>query len=572
MDRELTAATLHIGGLDLAATKVDLFSAFKNYRQLLKFVTIRSSTGGLNCANVHFSTREAAEMACKELNGALILGRRVTVDALNPDFNVFVNNFPENVTDRDLEQEFAPCGRILSVQVPSDQAGRCRGYGFIQFVSAEATAQALAKDGQQWRGDRLRVEPFKSSEERQLLVNLLVFGFDHSTSKADFDALFGQFGRIATSQIQQKRVDGKLKSLGFVTYKEVSSAAAAVTALNQREALGGLLTVQSPVSPTAIPQSFKSKVEKKHEKWKQTNLMFTLLPPSVTENDLLQMCQVHGRVTSIRIPYKQVEEARNGTVIYKTVPTGAAFVNFEDPESAERARMALDRRLMKSCPIGVKYWRPRDDFGQRSWTQPWKYGTYKQVYDSPSTAFRPVSSTQALRKAAPASMSAPRPATASLPAPQPLVSSVPAPQPSALSPPVTQSIAASLPVVPPPSVPAPKPVTQPAKGSKPSAAHKQAATTHWVKRKVDKSTELRSQKQAMGEALHPLVLSLTNPDIADKVTGMLLELSIPELIKTTEDLALLRRHVSETLEVLRAAWSADEKMRVSLDLLKLKNA
>ena len=76
----------------------------------------------------------------------------------------------------------------------------------------------------------------------------------------------------------------------------------------------------------------------------------------------------------------------------------------------------------------------------------------------------------------------------------------------------------------------------------------------------------------MGEALHPLVLSLTNPDIASKVTGMLLELSIPELIHITEDLALLRRHVSETLEVLRAAWSADEKMRLSLDLLKLKNA
>lgn len=565
MDTELTKATLHIGGLDLATGKPEIVLAFKNHVRFLEFIAIYSRSGGLNCAHVHFSTHEAAEMACKEVNGALIHGRSVTVDVLNPKYNVFIKNFPENVTDRDLEGEFASCGRILSVKVPSDQPGHSRGYGFIQFASAEATAQALAKTGQLWRGDRLKVEPFRSFEERQFLTNLLVFGFHNETTKYEFDALFGQFGEIEASQIQQNRVDGKLKSLGFVTYKELTSAETAVNALNQREALRGRLTVQIPTNPSALPQAYKSKKERKNDRWKLTNLMFTLLPPSVTENQLLQMCEVHGRVTSIRMPYKSVEESKKGTVIHKTVPTGAAFVNFQDPESAGRARIALDGRKIQHFPICVKYWRPRSDFQQYSWTQAWKHGAFDQFFDYP----RPT------RKRIPGPTVSVRPATASLTVSkatlpvQPQASSLPASQL-----PVTQPVAAPS-TAPAPSVSEPKSVSAApaAKEKKKSkAAPKQPVTTRWVKRKPDQSTELRSQKQALGEALYPQVAGLTDPHVAGSVLDTLLDRSIPELIQLTENSVLLRRSVSETLEVLRTAWSADEKKQRSLDLLKLKDA
>ena len=82
----------------------------------------------------------------------MIRGRRVILDLLNPAFNVFIKNFPGNVTDQDLEQEFSACGRIISSRITRDEAGCSRGYGFIQFDSAEATSNALSRNGQEWTG------------------------------------------------------------------------------------------------------------------------------------------------------------------------------------------------------------------------------------------------------------------------------------------------------------------------------------------------------------------------------------------------------------------------------------
>ena len=118
---------------------------------------------------------------------------------------------------------------------------------------------------------RLVVERFRSREERdyaQLNGNLLVFGFRTNTTKPELDALFSRFGEITSSHIQQKKVDRKMKSLGFIHFREISSAEAAVAALNGCKALGGLLTLQIPTNYTAAADFFKPRWQKKQDRWK----------------------------------------------------------------------------------------------------------------------------------------------------------------------------------------------------------------------------------------------------------------------------------------------------------------
>merc|ERR1719198_2206377 len=57
------------------------------------------------------------------------------------------------------------------------------------------------------------------------------------------------------------------------------------------------------------------------------------------------------------------------------------------------------------------------------------------------------------------------------------------------------------------------------------------------------------QKQMIGEKLYPLIAKI-NPEIAGKVTGMMLEMDNSELLMLLESEAQLRNKVNEALQVL----------------------
>jgi len=517
---------LHIVDLDPTATEADILSAFKNFASVIRFVKVRRKTGCLSSANIQFDSPEAAQSARNEVNGELIKNSHVTITYFNskykkdPNATVFLSNFPTNVTNRDLESEFSACGCIISAKVVHDKAGNSLRYGFIQFDSAETAAAAIvARNRQEWRGEELKVEPFIPCEQResgQVKSNLYVLGFSAATSKAEFDALFSTFGAIKSSVIQYT---SKAKYCGFVDFIEASSAEAAIAALHGQTALGGLLSIHPHMSKGKRAQFLRSQYAQKQEEWKRTNLVFTHLPHTVTENNLREVCQQYGPIISLKIPSKrQAFHIKERKAVKETKNVG--FVNFETMESAESAQKALNLMTIDQQSVLVSHWKPRLEYQSRRKT--------------PKTT----------------------PPAASLPV-QPLISPLPESQPSTLS--VPQPIAASL-------------ATQPARGSYLTAAYRHAVATRLMKLKVDKLPEEKSKKQGLGDFIYPYVMRMSNSTIAGKVTGMLLELPIPQLLHLAENLFLLRRRVSEAIEVLKTAWSVDEKMRSSLDLLKQKDA
>lgn len=58
-------------------------------------------------------------------------------------FNVFVGNLSFRATEEDLYRAFSGYGAVLRCQVPADQSGASRGYGFVEMRTRESALKAI---------------------------------------------------------------------------------------------------------------------------------------------------------------------------------------------------------------------------------------------------------------------------------------------------------------------------------------------------------------------------------------------------------------------------------------------
>ncbi|MBL9093277.1 MAG: RNA-binding protein [Planctomycetaceae bacterium] len=72
---------------------------------------------------------------------------------------------------------------------------------------------------------------------------LYVGNLPYSTSSADLESLFAQFGNVTSAQVIQDRDTGRSKGFGFVEMSSDSEAQAAINGLNDKENNGRPLTV-----------------------------------------------------------------------------------------------------------------------------------------------------------------------------------------------------------------------------------------------------------------------------------------------------------------------------------------
>ena len=79
---------------------------------------------------------------------------------------LYVGNLPWSCTDRDLEDQFASFGKVLSARVITDrETGRSRGFGFVEIEEDEGAQRAMSElDGRDFNGRPLRVN---EAQERQ---------------------------------------------------------------------------------------------------------------------------------------------------------------------------------------------------------------------------------------------------------------------------------------------------------------------------------------------------------------------------------------------------------------------
>ncbi|KAJ6906427.1 RNA-binding protein 39-like isoform X1 [Populus alba x Populus x berolinensis] len=61
---------------------------------------------------------------------------------------LYIGNLHFNITEDQLRQVFEPFGAVELVQLPHDESGHCKGFGFVQFARLEDARNALNLNGQ----------------------------------------------------------------------------------------------------------------------------------------------------------------------------------------------------------------------------------------------------------------------------------------------------------------------------------------------------------------------------------------------------------------------------------------
>lgn len=70
-------------------------------------------------------------------------------NGLCDDKTVYIEGLPYDSTESDIKTFFESCGDIQSVRLPKwHDSGRLRGYGHVQFHTAECVQKALDLDGE----------------------------------------------------------------------------------------------------------------------------------------------------------------------------------------------------------------------------------------------------------------------------------------------------------------------------------------------------------------------------------------------------------------------------------------
>lgn len=85
------------------------------------------------------------------------------------DTRLYVGNLPYSITDDKLAELFSAHGTVASAKVITDRnSGRSKGFGFVEFETAEQSNAAIeALHGQDHDGRKLVVNVAKPKEPRR---------------------------------------------------------------------------------------------------------------------------------------------------------------------------------------------------------------------------------------------------------------------------------------------------------------------------------------------------------------------------------------------------------------------
>jgi nucleolin len=134
------------------------------------------------------------------------------------------------------------------------QTGRSRGFGYVDFTSAEAVEAALALNGSEFDGRTIKVDrstnkldPKVAMEKRQrdfgntpneASATLFVGNLSWSTTEDGLWEIFGEHGEVKSVRMPTDRESGKPKGFGYVEFTELDAAKKAYDALQGQEIEG----------------------------------------------------------------------------------------------------------------------------------------------------------------------------------------------------------------------------------------------------------------------------------------------------------------------------------------------
>ena len=318
----------------------DTFSLFGNILSC-KVVTDRETGLSKGYGYVHYETNEAAAAAIEKLDGMLIDGQEVQVGEFmrrtdrpgQSDWtNCYVKNIPYEWTDDDLMAEFSKYGEVSSAAISMGFRKRRPKKALKKEEEVKPTEEAEDPKGESAVDEETNAKV--ESEETQ-------------EPKSD-----------TKSSEEDPIVERKAESLGygFVNYAEHESAAAAVEQLNGKE-FETMLDGETFKQELYVGRAQK-KVERERElrakfeaqkmdrisKFQGVNLYVKNLDDSVTDDMIRDEFSAMGTITSARVMRDLKADNRS---------KGFGFVCYSTPEEATRAVNEMNGKIIAGKPIFV---------------------------------------------------------------------------------------------------------------------------------------------------------------------------------------------------------------------------
>lgn len=599
------STSLYVGDLPPEATETILFEIFNAIGPVASIRVCREcgSRKSLGYAYVNYHSIQDAERALDTLNFTNIKGVpcRIMWSHRDPSLrksgtgNIFVKNLDKSLDNKALYDTFSLFGNILSCKVATDEFGKSRGYGFVHYETEESAKNAVEKVNGMLIGQKnVFAAPHRKRSERltsksENFTNLYVKHFPDSWTDETLQKVFKPFGEITSSAIV---ADAQGRRFGFVNYESREAARDAVAELHgKKPSDDGIAADQTPAPEetpaitdetsstkeegkdgaestsrlyvqramtktervVALKEQFTATTQGKPEVQMGVNLYVKNLDDQVTDEILNETFSKFGSITSAKV---MRDEAG--------VSKGFGFVCFTFPESATKAVTAMHLKIFMGKPLYVGLAERREQRVERLQQRfrfasrplvptPIQSYSAQMYFGAPPLQQRPVGPNFATpggstpwrqpmqRPYGPPQMPMYPYGVAAVnapPAASGYVRSVRPRQGSA----GTQPTFKFTPQARNREFPHAPPVTQ----QPPMMPHSFGET---LSAQTLAAAHPQMQKQMLGEKLYPLVAK-HQPDLAGKITGMMLEMDNGELLSLIESEAQLHAKVDEAMNVL----------------------
>lgn len=217
---------------------------------------------------MHFEEDNAAKDAIDTVNNKMLRGSVVFVghfmkrtDRMHESekkfTNLYVKNLEEGMEEEGLREMFAKYGEITSAVVMKDRdTGKSRQFGFVNFADPDSARKAIEEQHDRETGRskqngepvRLYVQRAQKRNERQMLLkqqheeakvqrqqrfqglNVYVRNLGEEVNDEELRKTFGPYGQITSSRIMRD-TSGVSRGFGFVCFASQEEASKAITQL-----------------------------------------------------------------------------------------------------------------------------------------------------------------------------------------------------------------------------------------------------------------------------------------------------------------------------------------------------